>query len=130
MPKIIKTKKLTNKNYNIPTLYAFSVLKGLVVFAIGVLICAFMVLKSTQSNFFFYFAYLFIALGAFLCAYDASKKITGKGFIKGIISSGAYSIVVLILSVILMKFNVSGNVVLLIPLCLIPGFLGGILAVK
>ncbi len=130
MPKIIKTKKISNKNYNIPTLYAFSVIKGLLIFLNGITMCAFMVLKTPQSNFFFYLVYLFVALGAFVCAYNASKNITGRGFIKGLISSGAYMLVILIISLILMKFNVSVNILLLVPLCLLPGFLGGNLAVK
>lgn len=130
MPKIIKTKKLTNKNYNIPTLYAFSVIKGLVVFIIGLLFCAFMVLKSPQSNFFFYMVYVFVALGAFSSGFCASKRINGRGFIKGLISSAAYMLVIIILSIILMKFNISVNLLLLVPLCLVSGFLGGNLAVK
>lgn len=130
MPKIIKTKKITNKNYNIPTLYAFSVIKGLIIFFIGALLCAFMVLRSSQSNFFFYLIYLFIALGAFLCSFSASKKIKGRGIIKGLISSGIYSVVILIMSIVLMRFNISGNILLLFPVCLLPGVVGGILAVK
>ncbi|MBE6802230.1 MAG: TIGR04086 family membrane protein [Ruminococcaceae bacterium] len=130
MPKIIKTKKLTNKNYNIPTLYAFSVIKGLVIFISGLLFCAFMVLKSPQSNFFYYMVYVFVALGAFLSGFSASKRINGRGFIKGLISSAAYMLVIIILSIILMKFNMSVNLLLLVPLCLVSGFLGGNLAVK
>ena len=130
MPKIIKTKKLTNKNYNIPTLYAFSVIKGLVIFIIGLLFCAFMVLKSPQSNFFYYMVYVFVALGAFFSGFSASKRINGRGFIKGLISSAAYMLVIIILSINLMKFNISVNLLLLVPLCLLSGFLGGNLAVK
>ncbi len=130
MPKIIKTKKLTNRTYGIPALYTFAVLKGLAVFLNGLIMCSFMVLKSQQSNFFYYLAYLFVALGAFLCGYSASKKIKGKGFLKGLISSGIYMLVIILASLILMKFSISVNILLLIPLCLIPGFTGGNLAVK
>ncbi len=130
MPKIIKTKKITNKNYNIPTLYAFSVLKGLVVFIIGMILCAFVILRSPQSNFFFYGAYVFIALGAFWCGYSASKRITGRGIIKGIVASAVYMAIIFILSVILMRFNLSAFVLLLLPVCLIPGAAGGIIATK
>lgn len=130
MPKIIKTKRLSKKIYNTPTLYAFSVIKGLIVALIGVLLCSFMVLRSTQSNFFYYCIYIFIALGAFLGSYDASKKINGKGFIKGLIASGIFCGVIFALIVVIIRFNVSAFILLLLPLCLISGFAGGILGVK
>lgn len=130
MPKIIKTKKITNKNYNIPTLYGFSVLKGLVVFIIGALLCAFMILRSPQSNFFFYAIYVFIALGAFLCSYNASKKITGRGILKGLIASALYMALIIIINVIIMRFNISSFILLLLPVCIIPGIVGGIMGTK
>ncbi len=130
MPKIIKTKKLTNKSYGVPALYAFAVLKGFAVFLNGLIMCSFMVLKSQQSNFFYYLVFMFVALGAFLSGYSASKKIMGKGFLKGLISSGIYMLGIFVVSLILMKFNISVNILMLIPLCLIPGFIGGNLPVK
>ena len=130
MPKIIKTKKLTKKSYNTPTLYAIAVVKGLVVFFMGLLLCSFLVLRSQQSNFFFYLTYVFISLGAFICGYVASKKINGRGFIKGLISSGIYLALIIVLSLALMRLHISFNILLLAPLCLLSGFTGGVLAVK
>ena len=130
MPKIIKTKRLSNKSYSVPTLYAFSVIKGLVVFGIGVLACSALALKSQQSNFSYYFLYVFIALGAFVCAFEASRHITGRGFVKGLISSAIYLCAILLLTVVLMRFNVSMRLLLTVPLCLGAGFIGGTSAVK
>lgn len=130
MPKIIKTKKLTNRTYGVPALYAFAVLKGLAVFLNGLIMCSFMVLKSQQSNFFYYLAFMFVALGAFLCGYSASKNVIGKGFLNGLASSGIYMLIIFLISLILMKFNISVNILFIVPLCLIPGFIGGNLAVK
>lgn len=126
MPKIIKTSMKRKKNYNIPTLYCFAVLKGLIIFIFGVLITSILVLKSTsQSSFIYYLSYIFIGLGAFICGFDAYKKIKGRGFVNGIISSAVYSVFVIFLAVCLMQFNVSLQLFLLLPLCLFAGFLGG-----
>ncbi len=130
MPKIIKTKRLSNKSHSMPTLYAFSVIKGIVVFVAGALICSALALKSQQSNFFYYLFYAFIALGAFLCAFDASKHIGGRGFVKGLISSAIYLGIILLVTVILMRLNFSMRLLLTVPLCLGAGFAGGNLAVK
>ncbi len=130
MPKILKTKRLSNKSYSVPSLYAFSVIKGFGIFVVGVLICSALALKSQQSNFFYYFIYVFVALGAFVCAFDASKRIEGRGFIKGLISSAIYMGIILLISVILMKLNVSLQLLLMVPMCLGTGFAGGNLAVK
>lgn len=130
MPKIIKTKRLSNKSKSAPALYAFSVIKGLGIFAVGVIICSSLALKSQQSNFFYYFIYAFIALGAFVCAFDASKHIGGRGFVKGLISSAIYLGIILLVTVILMRLNLSMQLLLIVPLCLGAGFAGGNLAVK
>ncbi len=126
MPKIIKTKKKRDKSYSKPVLYVFSVLKGLLIFITGILMTSILILKTSSSSQFFYiFAYLILALGAFISGFDAYRKIKGRGFVNGLIASAAYAITSLIIITISLKFDISLQVLLILPISLISGFLGG-----
>lgn len=111
--------------------YLFGILKGLAVFLVGFLIVALIMCKGkTDVTPLYYIQYFFIVLGGFVCAVATYKRVGGRGFLTGIISALPYSIVLLLLFAVLVGFNASGNIFLVLPLSWLGGFLGGITAVN
>ena len=110
-------------------IYGISVLKGSLVYIIGLSLLAIIMDKlKTDSDFIYYIAYIFVMLGGFVCAVSAYKKIKGRGFLTGIISSVPYSVVIFVITAILLKFNLNINILFVFLLSAMGGFLGGITA--
>ncbi len=126
MPKILKTVKKTDKKYSKTTVYCISAIKGLVIFLIGLVILSLLVLNnSSDSGVFYVFSFVIMSLGAFLSGFSAYRKLRGRGFINGIIASAIYMGIIFIFTIALMRFNISANILMIAPVCLISGFLGG-----
>lgn len=126
MPKVLKSVKKSDKSYSKAVLYSFSVIKGLLIFIIGIAVLSLTVLKNNSSSYVFYcFAYLIIGLGAFASGFFAHKKLHGRGFLNGLISSSIYAVAILITVTIVMRFKVSANIFIVVPVCAVSGFLGG-----
>ncbi len=106
-------------------------LKGSLVFVIGLCCLAIaMGLLKTESVVFYYALYFFIILGAFTCAVATCKKLNGRGFLVGLLSSIPYSLIVLLCTAILTEFRLSPDIFMVFVLSLLGGFLGGITAVN
>lgn len=134
MPVKIKSKyKKVNEN-NIYTKikpYLKGILVGDILFIVGVLISGLIILKTdSTTSFIYYIPYIFMFLGAFFCGVSVQKRVGGRGFITGILSSLPYLITVLILVCIVLRFKISVNLLISVPLCLFGGFVGGITAVN
>lgn len=126
MPKIIKTNNKSGKQQNKIITYILSSVKGIVLFIIGLIILSLVILNNPSESLFVYvFSYILIALGGFTSGYSAYKSLRGRGFLNGIVAASIYMCFLLILIVVLMKFQVKTNVLLIIPICVISGFLGG-----
>ena len=109
--------------------YLFGVLKGSLVFFIFYLALAFFMLKTnTQSPLLYYLILLFIILGGFACGVDVYKRVRGRGFLTGIISSVPYSLVVFFVIIAINGFDFSAKSLVILLLSVIGGFLGGITA--
>lgn len=125
MPKIIKTKK-KNKNQSKLLAYMLSAVKGLIVFVSGILIISLLLLKSSESSIVYFIAsYFVIALGAFISGYSGYKSLRGRGYQNGLVTAGIYVAVIFILITALMRFNIDTNILLIIPISLVSGFVGG-----
>ena len=130
MPKILKTDKRTVKNHSKITIYMFSALKGLVLFLIGLLITSLLIIKNSSNDgiIFYIFSFVLMALGGFVSGFSAHKKLKGRGFINGVIAASIYLLVLFIIIIISMKFQVGTNILLIAPICLVSGFLGGMVS--
>lgn len=126
MPKILKTHKKNDKKQSKITVYCISALKGLMIFLNGLGLLSLILLKnSTDSVVFYVFSFVIMALGGFFSGFSAYRKLRGRGFLNGIIASAIYMGIIFIFTIALMRFNISANILIIVPVCLISGFLGG-----
>ena len=126
MAKILKTLKKNDKKYSKPTVYCISALKGLMIFLNGLGLLSLILLKnSTDSVVFYVFSFVIMALGGFFSGFSAYRKLRGRGFLNGIIASAIYMGIIFIFTIALMRFNISANILIIVPVCMISGFLGG-----
>ena len=68
---------------------------------------------------------------ALLCitsGFVSYKKLWGRGIIIGLISSMILFSVIFLIVLFSMKFEISSKVLVLLPVCVIPGIAGGILS--
>ncbi len=109
--------------------YIIGVSKGFGLFSVLFICTALIMYKFNFDNqAMYYLIYLFIIFGSFVCAVSVYKKVRGRGFLTGIISSLPYSALVFLLICAINAFNISGNILLVFLLTLSGGFLGGITA--
>ena len=109
--------------------YLFGVLRGASVFGVlYILIACIMYKTGSESALFYYLTFLFIILGGFVCGVYVYKKVKGRGFLTGLISTVPYSMLVFLLFCLINGFKVSGDIFLVFLLSLSGGFLGGITA--
>ena len=126
MPSIIKTKKKRDNKHSKNVTYVLCALKGFIFFITGTSLVSLLLLKSQNDNISLYlFAYLILALGGFISGFSAYKKLKNRGFLNGVVASGIYCAFVLALVIILMRFNISANILLMVPISVGAGFLGG-----
>ncbi len=132
MPVKIKSKKVNeNKIFSKVKPYINGVIIGDLLFIIGVLISAFILYKTdSSSTFIFVIPLAFAFLGAFFCGVSVQKKVGGRGFLTGALSSLPYAITILLFVCIILGFKVGVNTLLVIPICISGGFVGGITAVN
>ena len=122
-----------NKNYSnklkIIKPYLIGVLKGFAVFSILFLLTALIMYKfNLENKAIYYLIYLFIALGGFISAISVYKRVRGRGFLTGVIASLPYSMLVFLLISSILRFNISGDIFLVLLLTLSGGFSGGVTA--
>ena len=123
-----KNKNVTSFFYKAKP-YLLGVLRGFIVFAALYLGLSLIMFKTNlESGFLYYFIFLFIVLGGFVCGSYVYKKVRGRGFLIGLISTVPYSLLVFLVFCLINGFSVSGNIFLVFILSLLGGFLGGITA--
>lgn len=127
MLQILKTKSKKDKKHSKKYIYCASALKGLLFFSIGFVALSFLLMKSNGNSMFYYiFGYVLIAFGAFISGFSAYKKLRGRGFQNGIIASAVYFVAVFMLIIFCMRFTVNIRLLLILPIALGSGFLGGV----
>lgn len=72
--------------------------------------------------------FLFIILGGFICGVYVYKKVRGRGFLTGLLSTIPYSLLVFFVICLINGFTISSDIFLVFLLSLSGGFLGGITA--
>lgn len=124
-----KKRKLGINTSNPTVIYLFSVLKGLVVLMVGLSVVSVIVMKSTDFNLFTkLIVYGFILFGGFLSGFFANRKLKGRGIVNGILASLIYAVVFLIICVIAMGFNISPEILIVLPVSIVGGIIGGIIS--
>ena len=104
---------------------------GLLIFLCGLFLLSLILSKTGSDTKNLYYAiYIFISLGSFASAIFTQKRISGRGFVIGILSSLPYMVFLLILNAIILKFNSSINMLMIVPFSIAGGFSGGITAVN
>jgi putative membrane protein (TIGR04086 family) len=120
-----KLKSLNNSNFKH---YLLSVLWGTLISAVCVLALSFVLVKNTDFNLFIkVMMYGSLLFGGFISGYYLNKKLKGRGIINGFFGgllNAVFSISVIIL---ILRFNCSFNLLLLLPVIAVGGALGGII---
>lgn len=123
-----KNNNITNGFYKIKP-YLFGVLRGFGVFSALYIFLAFIMLKTNaESKILFCLMFFFIILGGFICGVYVYKRVRGRGFLTGLLSTVPYSLLVFLVICLINGFSVSGDIFLVFLLSLSGGFLGGITA--
>ena len=131
MPKIIKTKiknSKTKKKYSTKTTYILSAVKGLVFTINGLFLISLLLHKGNDFNLFYkIMIYLVIGLGGFMSGFIAHSRVKGRAFLDGIIPSVIYVSFLSFVMILLLKLNFSSHILIIYPIAVISGFLGGII---
>lgn len=131
MPKIIKTKiknSKTKKKYSTKTTYILSAVKGLVFTINGLFLISLLLHKGNDFNLFYkIMIYLVIGLGGFISGFTAHSRTKGRAFLDGIIPSVIYVSFLSFVMILLLKLNFSSHILIIYPIAVISGFLGGII---
>lgn len=130
MPKIIKTKSVNKKIKRNPILsYVFCALKGLLLTACILFILSFLLYKGSEATSFFKIGiYISIVIGSFFSGFDSYKKIKNKGILDGAISGLFFLIMLMLVSLLLMRFNVSYQLLINAPLVMLSSVFAGVLS--
>ena len=124
-----KKRKLGGNANNPMVIYLFTVLKGLVVLMVGLSVVSAIVMKSTDFNLFTkLIIYGFILFGGFWSGFFANRKLKGRGIVNGIFASLIYAVAFLIICVIAMGFNISPEILIVLPVSIVGGIIGGIIS--
>lgn len=134
MPVKIKNmnkKANNNKIYNKIKPYIKGAVIGNIIFFIGVMITSLIIYKSdVDSTFVYTIPLVFMFFGAFFCGVSVQKKVGGRGFLTGTLSSLPFIAVVLIFVCAILCFKINFNILTMIPIGILGGFTGGITAVN
>ena len=131
MPKIIKTKiksSKAKKKHSTKTTYVLSAVKGLVFTLNGLFLISLLLHKGNDFNLFYkIMIYLVICLGGFMSGFIAHSRVKGRAFLDGIIPSVIYVSFLSFVMILLLKLNFSSHILIIYPIAVISGFLGGII---
>lgn len=109
--------------------YLFGVFRGFLVFSALYSLLAIVMLKTnSESKILYCLMFAFIILGGFICGVYVYKKVRGRGFLTGFLSTVPYSLLVFLVICLINGFTVSGDIFLVFLLSLSGGFLGGVTA--
>ncbi len=127
--KLKKKRKISINTSNPAIIYLISSVKGLVVLAIGLSVVSVIIMKSTDFNLFTKFIiYGLVIFGGFLSGFFANKKLKCRGIVNGTVASLAFAIIFSLICIIAMRFNISPEILILFPVSIVGGIVGGIIS--
>ena len=131
MPEILKTKRnktnKSKKSFSPPISYLVSALKGLAVAFLLLSGLSLIILNNSSFSVFYkVFSYAAIGFGSFACGFSAYRSIKGRGILNGVVGGAVYCGLVIFIFLCFMRFNLSSNILYLVPVSLGCGVAGGI----
>ena len=109
--------------------YLLGVIRGFGAFMALYMVLALIMYKiNTESKILYCLMFAFIILGGFICGVYVYKKVRGRGFLTGLLSTVPYSLLVFLVICLINGFTVSGDIFLVFLLSLSGGFSGGVIA--
>lgn len=130
MPKIKKVNKKVERNefFELFKKYLPSYLKGMLVVICGILFASFAYYKTSINSDLIYFSnYFFIALAAFISGNSTYNKFKGRGIINGVFGAVPLVLSMLIFIAVFSYNTISAFVLIIVPIGLLFGSLGGII---
>lgn len=129
MPEIIRTSKRNKKACKPIFVYAFCSARGIALTLIILSVGAAILLNNSSFTFFIRVViYLSLGIGALLSGYCAHRRLKGRGMVNGSVAALFYFLLFVIITVILLRFNIKINIVYILPLVLLGGITGGIIS--
>lgn len=127
--KKINYNKKNNKYIDLLLKYLPCFIKGELVIVFGILVLTFAYYKiSGDNNYLYYFSLIIIALGSFFTGNNTYKKFGGRGIVSGFIGSLPLAFINLMIVLIFCLNTTNWFILLILPISLISGAIGGILA--
>jgi putative membrane protein (TIGR04086 family) len=127
--KKINYNKKNNKYIDLLLKYLPCFFKGELVIVFGILVLTFAYYKiSGDNNYLYYFSLIIIALGSFFTGNNTYKKFGGRGIVSGFIGSLPLAFINLMIVLIFCLKTTNWFILLILPISLISGATGGILA--
>lgn len=117
-----KSKKISqNPGIN----FLISIIIGISAFVLLLSICAFLLLKiNINSNYLFLFNFVVSAISVFIGAFVSAYKSKNKKLLKGLLTSLILIIIYFFLFLFMNKYIFTMNLLLIIPVCILTGFIG------
>jgi len=127
--KKINYNKKNNKYIDLLLKYLPCFFKGELIIIFGILVLTFAYYKiSGDNNYLYYFSLIIIALGSFFTGNNTYKKFGGRGIVSGFIGSLPLAFINLMIVLIFCLKTTNWFILLILPISLISGAIGGILA--
>ncbi len=126
--KKINYNKKNNKYIDLLLKYLPCFFKGELIIIFGILVLTFAYYKiSGDNNYMYYFSLIIIALGSFFTGNNTYKKFGGRGIVSGFIGSLPLAFINLMIVLIFCLKTTNWFILLILPISLISGAIGGIL---
>ncbi len=124
-----KQNKKSKKDFSLIFKYLPCFFVGVISTLLGILVLALAYYKlSLNSEFTYYFTYIFISFGAFLTGYSTYKKFKNRGIVSGALGAVPLLVFNLIFILIFSFKSVNAFVLLVIPITVLFGSIGGIVS--
>ena len=125
----VNLNKKNNNKISLLLKYLPCLLKGEALFILGILVVSFAYFKLTgYSDILYYLTFLFMALGSFVTGRTTYKRFGGRGIVTGILGSLPVAIINILIIYLFCYQNVSLFILLILPVSILSGAIGGILA--
>lgn len=121
--------KKKDKSNNVIKTYVIGAFLGLILFLMGLILTSLILYKTkSSSTALYYIPYIFVFLGNFIDAAYCHKRVGNRGFLTGIISALPYSFIIIMLCAFVTDFSATAKLLVVIPISVIGGFLGGVMS--
>lgn len=109
--------------------YIKALVIGVAVFCLGTVLVALILQNNNKETAVLrILPYILLALGGFTAAVSAYKSLRERGFLNGLIAGVLFAVVIFSTICICLNFEITAKLIIIFPICLVAGFVGGITA--